>query len=50
MASDACEHGIGGYTSDGYFWRLELPDHLIGVFSLNLLEFIASVFTVILVV
>ena len=29
IASDTCEHGIGGYTSEGFYWRLELPDRLI---------------------
>ena len=40
--SDACEHGMGGYVVNGPAWRFKLPDHLIGVFTLNLLEFIAS--------
>ena len=50
IITDACEHGIGGFTSTGIFWRLELPDNLLGVFTLNLLEFIASVLTVIMTI
>ena len=44
--SDACEHGIGGYIINGAAWRFELPPHLIGMFSINLLEFIASFLTI----
>ena len=43
--SDACEHGIGGFILGGPGWRYLLPPHLVGRFSLNLLEFIASVLT-----
>ena len=44
--SDVCEHGMGGYVVNGPAWRFKLPDHLIGVFTLNLLEFIASFLTI----
>ena len=40
--SNACEHGIGGYIVNGHTWRFELPPHLIGIFSMNLLECIAA--------
>lgn len=44
--SDACEYGIGGYIVNGPAWRFELPLHLQGLFSINLLEFIASKLTI----
>ena len=44
--SDACEHGLGGYTNGGIAWRLKLPPDLIGRFSINLLEFIAAAITI----
>ena len=44
--SDACEHGMGGFNSKGLAWRYKLPPALIGKFSINLLEFIASVITI----
>ena len=44
--SDASELGIGGYTNTGIAWRYKLPPHLVGVFTLNLLEFIASEITI----
>ena len=48
--SDACEHGMGGYNTEGLAWRYELPSALIGKFSINLLEFIASVITIYLTI
>jgi len=48
--SDACEHGLGGFNSDGLAWRYELPPALIGKFSINLLEFIASAITIYLTI
>ena len=48
--TDACEHGIGGYLEDGRAWRWELPRTLLGVFTINLLEFIAAVVNVWMVV
>jgi hypothetical protein len=41
--SDAAEsNGLGGWLSFGPAWRFELPDHLQGIFSSNLLELIAA--------
>jgi hypothetical protein len=44
--SDACEHGMGGFNSVGIAWRYQLPQHLIGCFSINLLEFMAARITI----
>ena len=44
--SDACEYGIGGYIVNGPAWRYEIPPHLQGLFTINLLEFIASKLTI----
>ena len=44
--SDACEHGMGGYIKNGPAWRFKIPKHLVGVFSINLLEFIAAFLTI----
>jgi hypothetical protein len=44
--SDACEWGMGGFTSQGYTWRYKLPTHLQLRASINLLEFIAAIITV----
>ena len=41
---------MGGYNSEGLAWRYELPPALIGKFSINLLEFIASVITIYLTI
>ena len=44
FGADACEYGIGGFsieTSKGMHWQL--PDKLIGVVSINALEFLANV-------
>ena len=35
--SDAYEHGLGGYTSKGTFFRYEIPKRFQGVFHINLL-------------
>ena len=46
--SDAAEHGLGGYfVLCGLVlgWRFELPPNWRGVFSLNLLEFVAAYWT-----
>ena len=48
--TDTCEHGLGGYLEDGRAWRWELPRTLHGVFTINLLEFIAAVVNVWMVV
>jgi hypothetical protein len=44
--SDACEWGIGGYTTHGNAWRYLLPTHLHNRASINLLEFIAAIVTI----
>ena len=44
--SDACEIGIGGYTNNGIFWRFYLPVEWNGKLTLNILEYLASFFTV----
>jgi len=42
--------GWGGFNSKGLAWRYDLPDELIGVFSINLLEFIAAAITIYLTI
>ncbi len=45
VISDACEHGLGGLiiiNGIAFAWRFELPMDLVGIFSINLLEFIGS--------
>ena len=44
---DACEYGIGGYNNKGQAWQWKIPTHLRGKFSINLLEFLAAVVTII---
>ena len=44
--SDACETGLGGIDDTGDGWIYHLPEDLQGIFSINLLEFMASVITV----
>jgi hypothetical protein len=44
--SDACEFGLGGYTSQGYAWRYLLPPELRGKASINFLEFLAAIITI----
>lgn len=41
--SDACEHGIGGFSNRGRAWRFEFPAKLRGRAHINLLEFIACI-------
>ena len=48
--SDACEHGLGGYTSKGTFFRYEIPKRFQGVFHINLLEFIAAKWSIYLAI
>jgi hypothetical protein len=43
--SDASLHGMGGFLNFGPAWRFELPVHLRGIFSLNILESIAAFWT-----
>lgn len=44
--SDACQHGLGGWTNFGIAWRHALPSHLLGIFSINILETIAAYWTI----
>ena len=39
-----------GLNSNGLAWRYDLPDELIGVFFINLLEFIAAAITIYLTI
>ena len=41
--SDACEHGLGGFSEQGHAWRWEIPNHLQGRAHINLLEFLVSI-------
>ena len=46
--SDASEFALGGFSAigdHGFAWRFEIPIDLQGIFSLNLLEFIAAYWT-----
>ena len=43
--SDASQHGLGGLiiiNGIAFAWRFELPHYLLGIFSINLLEFIVT--------
>ena len=44
--SDACEHGLGGYTSNGTMFSYEIPKRFQGIFHINLLEFLAAKWTI----
>ena len=44
--TDSSEHGMGGFNSRGRAWRWELPLHLVHRVSLNTLEFLASVVSI----
>ena len=46
--SDACPEGMGSFASNRIFWHYRLLSHLIGKFSINLLEFIAAAVTIVL--
>ena len=41
--SDACEHGLGGFSAKGRAWRWTIPTHLLSRAHINLLEFLASI-------
>jgi hypothetical protein len=41
--SDACNYGIGGYSSKGCAWRWKIPAELQNRAHINLLEFLAKV-------
>jgi hypothetical protein len=47
--SDACEHGIGGFCTSGLAWRYALPEEMQGIFSINVLEFLAAAITIYMV-
>jgi hypothetical protein len=40
--SDACEYGLGGYSSHGFAWRWKIPPELQHRAHINLLEFLAE--------
>ncbi len=42
---NSCPYGLGGYSHEGFAWRLELPENCRFRASNNLLEFIASIIT-----
>ena len=44
--TDASEHGIGGFSSEGRGWSLLIPENLRGRAHINLLEFIGSLIAV----
>ena len=44
--SDACETGIGGFESESFAWRFELPVEWHVLFTINLLEFMAAAITI----
>ena len=46
VISDACPFGIGGFNDLGLAWRWKIPTELVGVFTLNLLEFLASAISI----
>jgi hypothetical protein len=41
--SDSCPFGLGGYSSEGFAWRYEVPANLRFRATNNLLEFMASI-------
>ena len=46
--SDACNYGMGGFNSIGQAWQWTIPKEYIDRISMNLLEFIVSVVTIML--
>jgi hypothetical protein len=44
--SDACEWGIGGFTTQGFAWRWLIPKHLQRRASINFLEFLGSILAI----
>ena len=46
VISYACTRGMGGYTIQGQAWRYHLPQEIINKFSINFLEFLASVISI----
>ena len=41
--SNACEHGLGGYSATGKAWLWIIPTHLLSRSHINLLGFLASI-------
>jgi hypothetical protein len=41
--TDACIHGLGGYSNFGRAWRMAIPPGLIGRAHINLLEFMGTI-------
>jgi hypothetical protein len=41
--TDACIHGLGGYSNFGRAWRMAIPTNLIGRAHINLLEFMGTI-------
>ena len=48
VCSDACEWGLGGYSRQGPAWRWLIPLALQGKASINFLEFLAAIITIML--
>jgi hypothetical protein len=47
--NDACEYGLGGFSlRTGRAWRFEIPVDCIGKRSINFLEFLAAVVSIML--
>ena len=47
--NDACEHGLGGFSlKTGRAWRFSIPPHLRGKRSINFLEFLAAIVSIML--
>ena len=44
--SDACEWGLGGFSSHGTAWRYRIPDNLHHRASINFLEFLGAIATI----
>jgi hypothetical protein len=44
--SDACEWGLGGFSTQGHAWRYLIPLHLRNRASINFLEFLAAIITI----
>ena len=46
VISDACPFGMGGFNDRGLAWRWKIPNELVGFFTVNLLEFLASAISI----
>ena len=47
--SDACETGMGGFSTDGMAWRYALPKEMQANFSIDVLELLAATITIYMV-